>query len=127
LGLKYIWSSAEGKAEVQESLPTFVIGVICFYLAGAVFDHFKAVTSGMAGASNWQELSGNAYWIIATIAKYLSLAGIMIIGLRYMFASAEGRASLKTSFGGAVLGLAFVFLASNVVTFITTTAREILY
>ena len=36
LGAKYIWSSADSKASVMESLPTFVAAVIFFYLGESV-------------------------------------------------------------------------------------------
>lgn len=126
LGLKYIWSSAEGKAEVQESLPTFVIAVVFFYLAGTVFNVATGVTSTVSGATSWEALSENLWWIISTVVKYLALAGIVIIGIKYMLASAEGRASIKANLGGVVIGLLFVFMATNILTFITSSAGDIL-
>lgn len=126
LGLKYIWSSAEGKAEVQESLPAFVIAVVFFYLAGTIFDTVSSASVTVSGSGNWENLSNNLWWIISTVVKYAALAGIVFIGIKYMLASAEGRASMKTSLGGAVIGLLLVFMATNIVTFITQAAGEIL-
>ena len=48
------------------------------------------------------------------------------MGLRYMFASAEGKSQMKTSMGGVVLGITFVFMASKVVDFIIDIGEGVL-
>lgn len=126
LGVKYIWSSAEGKSQVMESLPTFVLAVVFFYLADPLFDFIIEVTGGVAGADDWRELSGNVIWVINTIVKYLALGGLIFMGVRYLLASAEGKASLKTNMGGLVIGVLFVFLSTNVVNFIIEMGSDIL-
>ena len=127
LGLKYIWSSADGKAEVQESLPAFVVAVVFFYLAGSIVSFATSATAGISGANNWDKFSGNFLWIINTVVKYAALAGVIYMGVKYMLASAEGRASMKTSMTGVVIGLVFVFLATNVVEFFVGTGKDILH
>ena len=121
LGAKYIWSSAEGKSEVMESLPTFVVAVIFFYL-GETLVTWLTGTGGLAtsisGATSWTSISGKIIWIVNTIVRYAAFGGILFLGLKYMFASAEGKSQLKTNMGGLVLGMVFVFLASKAVDFI---------
>lgn len=135
LGVKYIWSSAQGKAEVLESLPTFVVAVLFFYLGESIVKWLVGsgdeVTSSGAvwsiyNAKNWDTISGYIMWLINTFVRYAAFAGILVLGLRYMFASAEGKSNIKTSFGGLVIGLVFVFLASNVVNFIIDLGEGIL-
>lgn len=118
LGAKYIWSSAEGKSEVMESLPAFVVAVVFFYLGGNLVTWLNDATSGVAGANSWRTLSGRIRWIVNTVVGYAAFGGILFLGLKYMFASAEGKSKLKTNMGGLVLGMVFVFLASQVVDFI---------
>ena len=84
LGVKFIWSGAEGKSEVQESLPGFVIAVIFFYLAGSIVTFITGTTSGITAAATWQELSGNFIWIVNTIVKYLALACLIYVGVKYL-------------------------------------------
>ena len=43
-----------------------------------------------------------------------------------MFASAEGKSQIKTNMGGAVLGIIFVFMASQVVDFIIDIGESVL-
>ncbi len=126
LGLKYIWSSAEGRANVMESLPTFVLAVIMFYLADPLLDFIMEITTGMVGASSWDAFAGSFIWIINTIVKYAAFGGIVLIGVKYLLASAEGKSNIKTSMVGLVIGLLLVFLSSNVVEFIINFGQDVL-
>jgi len=129
LGAKYIWSSAEGKSEVMESLPTFVVAIIFFYL-GETLVTWLTGTGGLAtsisGATSWTSISGKIIWIVNTIVRYAAFGGILFLGLKYMFASAEGKSQLKTNMGGLVLGMVFVFLASKAVDFIISIGEGII-
>ena len=95
-------------------------------LADPLFDFVIEVTGGVSGADDWRELSGNVIWVINTIVKYLALGGLIFMGVRYLLASAEGKASLKTNMGGLVIGVLFVFLSTNVVNFIIEMGSDIL-
>lgn len=127
LGMKYIWSSAEGKSEVLESLPGFVLAVVFFYLGGSLVDYFKGSSlGGIVGATSWNDIEDAIWGIIYLVAQYGSFAGILVLGLRYMFASAEGKAKVKANFGVFAIGLLFVFSASNVVNFIIELGGDVL-
>ena len=132
LGLKYIWSSAEGRAEVQESLPAFVVAVVFFYLAGSLVNVLTGTSSTtgileyIGNSGNWTSFAGRVMYIITTIVKYAALAGLVFMGIKYMMASAEGKSSMKTSMGGMVIGILFVFLASNVVNFFVSAGKQII-
>lgn len=140
LGVKFIWSSAEGKSEVQEALPGFVLAVIFFYLAEPLinlllggtskitgFDSINSmVANSGSGTVSWNSIVGRTLGIINYVVKYLALAGLVYLGIRYMIASAEGKAALKVSMGGAAIGILFTFLATNVVQFIINAGESIL-
>ena len=129
LGAKYIWSSAEGKSQVMESLPTFVVAIIFFYLGESLVTWLTG-TGGLAtsisGATSWTSISGKIIWIVNTIVHYAAFGGILFLGLKYMFASAEGKSQLKTNMGGLVLGMVFVFLASRAVDFIISLGESVI-
>ena len=123
LGAKYIWASAEGRAQVLESLPAFVLGVVFFYLADSLVS-FLGIQS-LGSAANWNTLAGTILGTINLVVKYVAFGGILYIGVKYMFASAEGKSQVKTSLGGFAIGLIFVFLASQVVDFIIAAGSTI--
>lgn len=125
LGMKYIWESAEGKAQILESLPGFILAVVFFYLGKDLVLWLNDSTNGIGSittATTWTSVAGKVIWVINTIVRYGSFAGIIFMGLRYMFAAADTRANLKSSFGGMVIGILFVFAASQVVDYIIDAA-----
>lgn len=126
LGAKYIWSSAEGKSEVMESLPAFVVAVIFFYLGELLVNWLIGATSNITTARDWKTVSGYIIWIINTVVRYTAFGGILFLGLKYMFSSAEGRAQMKTNVGALILGITFVFMASTVVDYIISIGEGVL-
>lgn len=126
LGAKYIWSSAEGKSQVMESLPGFVLAVVFFYLGGNLVSWLTAATGDIAEADSWNTIAGSIIWIINTIVRYVAFGGIIFLGLKYMFAAAEARSIMKANMGALVIGIIFVFLASNVVDYIISVSENIL-
>lgn len=129
LGMKYIWESAEGKAQILETLPAFVFAVIFFYLGKDIVLWLNNSTTGIGvitTQTTWSSVAGKIIWVVNTIVKYGSFAGILVMGLRYMFAAADTRASLKSSFGGLAIGILFVFAASQVVDYIIDAAEIVI-
>jgi len=126
LGTKYIWSSAEGRADVMESLPSFVIAVIFFYLAGSVYSFASGATSQIVSAKNWTSLSNYIIYIINMVIQYVAFGGIIFMGVKYMLAGAEGKASIKTSMGGMFIGMLFVFMTTKVIQFIVSAGGYII-
>lgn len=131
LGAKYIWSGVEGKSKVKESLPVFVAAVIFFYLASTLTGFFSPKTTGSVGSeingiSNWSSLSGKIVGTVNQIVRYLAFAGILVIGLKYMFESSDGKAKIKERMVPMVLGMVLVFSASKVVDFIISVGEQTL-
>lgn len=127
LGMKYIWSSAEGKSEVLESLPGFVLAVTFFYLGESLVNWISGSSLGtIANANNWNTVKNAIWGIIYIVAQYGSFAGILFLGLKYMFASAEGKASIKANFGVLAIGITFVFCATRVVNFIVAMSKQVI-
>ncbi len=60
------------------------------------------------------------------IAQILSFAGIIILGIRYMYMSADQRADVKKTFVYLIIGMILVFGASTVVQFVTNASTTVL-
>lgn len=126
LGAKYIWSGADGRSQVMETLPAFVAAVIFFYLGETIVVWLTGATGGIAGATEWKTIEGKIFGTICNVVRYASFGGLIFMGLKYMLASAEGKSQIKTNMGGVILGIVFVFLASNVVNFIIDMAESVI-
>ena len=116
LGAKYIWSGADGKSTVKETLPTFVIAVIFFYLAESLVGVFTG--DAIWTANSFNSLSSRIIGTINLIVRYLAFGGILFIGLQYMFASANRKAKIKDKLLPMCIGIIFVFSASQIVSYI---------
>ena len=131
LGAKYIWSGVNGKADVKETLPTFIVGVIFFYLATQITAFFSPTESGsvgniLMGSGSYNTLAGTVLGTINAVVKVVSFAGLVFIGLKYLFASAEGKSSVKEKMVPVALGMLLVFSASAIVDFIIKAGNEII-
>lgn len=124
LGIKYMWSSYEGKSKVKETLPTFLVAIIFFYFADTIVTIIMG--DNMFKFDNWNELSSNVYGMVAFVAQYLSFGTLLFIGLKYMFESSEGKAKVKETLFPLVLGSVFVFLSSTVVTYIVQAVDQVI-
>ena len=62
---------------------------------------------------------------VLLILQILSVAAIVIAGIRYMFASADGKADIKKQTIGLMVGAVLVFGASSVIGLITNITSDI--
>lgn len=116
LGLKYIYSGIEGKADIKSTLPNYVVGIIFFYSAGAVWELSKNFfTEGVGIGGTFETIEGNAFAILDVIANIFAILGIVLIGLKYMLSSADTRADLKQQLIPMTIGIVFVYCAYNVI------------
>ena len=62
---------------------------------------------------------------VLTILRILAVAAIVFAGVKYMFASADGKAEIKNGMLGLVIGAIMVFGASIVIDIIMTAAEKV--
>ena len=102
LGIKYIWGGVESKASVKDSMVTLVVAALVFY-------GWDVIATLINPQNLWQntvaDAAGVVYSTIIYICNFLAVGGLVYIGIRYMMAGAEGRASLKAKSVPVVLGL----------------------
>ena len=71
------------------------------------------------------KLINNVWGTILTVLRVCAVAAIVFAGVKYMFASAEGKADIKSGMVGLVVGAVLVFGASIVVEVIMNAANTI--
>ncbi len=121
LGLKYMFSAADARASIKESFMTLIVAATFFYAAQTVTifttDAITEIVSpGVAGSM--EKSAGKALKTVAVAAKALAFAATIVLGIRYMIASADVKADLKKSMFPFVIGVACVFATSSVLGFI---------
>lgn len=112
----------------------FVIPVVLVLLivSNNVFAFDKMNVSTINGALSDAKPSDSAkssilkvWGTVLLILQILSVAAIVIAGIRYMFASADGKADIKKQTIGLMVGAVLVFGASSVIGLITNITSDI--
>lgn len=71
--------------------------------------------------------AANTIWsTVLLILQICAVAAIVFAGVKYMFASADQKADIKSGMIGLVVGAILVFAASTVVQFIINAADEVI-
>ncbi|MDD2627639.1 MAG: hypothetical protein PHR25_00080 [Clostridia bacterium] len=127
LGIKYIFSGIEGKAQIKDSLLNLVVGIVFFYLASTLKNGFFGIFEDVLGTEESLEpLLSRLYSILIWVADLLAVTGVIIIGLRYMMTSADGKAELKKRMMPVILGILFIYSAMHVIQFIIDISKNII-
>lgn len=126
LGVKYIFSGVEGKSIVKETLPTFIVGIIFFYLADNLVRFFSGIGNEIQNTTNANTLVNNVWATVAAVVQVLCIAGIVFIGLRYMFADAVKKADIKNQAVMVVLGLMLTLSAIPILNFVINVGKGFL-
>ncbi len=103
-------------------MPIVLVAVLV--IGGNVFALDPFNPSGHVG--NVESAVNNIWGTVLTILRVLAVAAIVFAGVKYMFASAEGKADLKSGMIGLVVGAILVFGASIVVQLIMDAANTAL-
>lgn len=117
MGLRYVWSGADGKTSIKESAMNMIVGVIFFYMAQAIYTICADIVFGLFvdKASSFDNIANNIWSTVAYAVRILSLIGFAAVGIKYMIASADTRADLKKSLLPVVVGLVIIFCLTNII------------
>ena len=106
-----------------------IVLVAMLILTGPVFartaQEIEDMASG-AGIGNVNTAVSSVWSTILTVLQICAIAAIVFAGVKYMFASADGKAEIKNGMIGLVVGAILVFAASTVVQFIINASEEVL-
>jgi type IV secretory pathway VirB2 component (pilin) len=109
-----------------------MIAVLCslvFVLLNNVFadyldPHMTISTDSSTGTTSIQAIL-KIWSVVKLILQVLSVAAIIVTGIRYMFTSADQKADIKKQSYGLVIGAILVFAASTVVNFIVEVTKDV--
>jgi len=141
LGIRYILGSAGQKADCKDNLITLFIASIFFFGWTHIRDLFiKGASWSGAGTAEgvnkgWSLVGfqsgdlkvvlGTVLSIVTTIGKAVALVATVYIGIKFVFAGAEGKSELKQKGVMYVIGIMLVFATLNVLTFVSNIAMDL--
>lgn len=130
LGIKYIFGSVDSKADVKESLITLLVACVFFFGWNNIREIlFPAPGNRFVLTSNddtsYQDLVGRVFSIFVYVANIAAILGVIYVGVRYLFAGADGRAELKGKTVYFIIGIILSFATVSFLTFLSTSIDEI--
>lgn len=126
-GIRYVFSGISGKASIKESLVNMSAGIIFFYVAQGIYDFFREIFVGLiADTTQIETLSTSIWGNVALVVKILSILGLAAVGLRYMFANADGKMDVKKQMLPVVIGLILIYCVTSFTQFVIDASSEAL-
>ncbi|MEG2311054.1 MAG: hypothetical protein RSB76_03600 [Clostridia bacterium] len=133
LGIKYMFGSVEGKADVKENLITLLVACVFFFGWNSIWALFTPTNSGVRGFAfimkdddSWRQVVGRIYSIAVYALNILSIAAIIFVGIKYIFSGVAGKTELKAKSGQFIIGLILSFATISLLNFISTIVNSTL-
>ena len=130
LGIKYIFSSSEEKANFKETLPSLAVAIVFVYLTDLVLQIFTNNGNGLldiiVGKTTFEGVKNEIWGVIVPIVNVAALSGVIFAGVKYMFASSDKKADIKKQLAPLVIGIILVYSSVNVINVFINVSNDIL-
>lgn len=126
LGIKYMAASAEGKGDVKEGLTGLVVAIVLFYGWSALDTILTGEFKKWFGTDSPTETITTIYSVAVSILNYISIGVLLYVGVKYLFAGAEGKADLKGKGVPFVVGLVMTFATITFLNFLIKVVEDVL-
>lgn len=128
LGIKYMFGSFEAKADVKESLINLVVACVFFFGWNSIWN---LLFSGgelvfVKDTDTYQSTLANVFVTLTNIANFLAVGAVIYIGVRYIFAGAQGKAELKGKSGQFIIGIILAFCSVGFLNYISELINSVL-
>lgn len=141
LGIRYMLGSVSEKSQAKEGLLTLLVACVFFFgwtnlrnvlFDGIVFDESGTVTSiggtstilFFKGATTLENALSVIFGIVLFIAKAIALVVSIYMGVKYIFSGAEEKAKFKERSINYIIGIIFIFLTLEILTFISKSINQ---
>lgn len=131
LGIKYMFGSVDGKSEVKESLVTLLIACVFFFGWQYIRD-IVLMSNGTelfispGPNESYKILFARLLGVVTMIVKVAAIAGVIYVGVRYIFAGASGKADLKGKSVYFIIGIILTFCSVTVLTVFSNMLQDLL-
>ena len=120
IGIKYMTSAPEGKAEYRKIMIPYIIGAILIYTASSL--------AGELGSSNFsvaKDVTNDVLPILRYVGTGIAIIMLIVLGIKYMSTAPEGKAEVQKTMVPYVIGAVVLFAAGTFVGIIQNFANGI--
>lgn len=129
LGIKYIIGSVDSKVDAKEGLITLFVACVFFFGWSAISELLFPNNNFVFTSYNdttYKNMVGRIFDIFAYVANIVAIILVIYVGVKYIFAGANGKGELKGRSVYFFIGIILVFATSNVLSFVSKVINDIL-
>lgn len=128
LGVKYLFAvGANEKADIKNGLITLCIAAVFFFGAQTVVDFSQGIMKdAMGSASDFETIEQNVWATVKVVVNTCCIIGIVLIGIKYMFAAPDRKADIKAEVAPMLVGLVLAYAGVNFLTFVFNISQEMM-
>ena len=137
LGIKYMFGSATGKAEVKEQMITLLVACIFFFgwsnlsgllINGATFntttgsyDNVNSQTQLFifSGTTDLRVIFARIFALVMFFARIVAVIVTMIMGVKYIFGGADTKSAIKQRGPMYIIGIVLIFCTVGILSFVS--------
>lgn len=137
IGIKYMLGTVQGKVEAKENMITLLVACLFFFGWANIRDLLitgnatgKGGLTGDTGLiffnGNLENTFASIFTLVVTVGKFIAVASILFMGVKYIFAGADAKAQLKEKSPAMIIGIILIFCTLTVLTLISNTVNGII-
>lgn len=116
------------KKFILRAIPVILVGILMlanFSTVSAAWDPLNNGSLTNDSMNNIETGVSKVWNTVTSVLQVLAIAAIVFAGVKYMFASAEGKADIKTGMLGLVIGAILVFGASTIIKVVLKAQQDV--
>ena len=129
LGIRYIAGSVNSRVDAKEGLITLFIACVFFFGWSAISELLFPNNNFVFTSYNdttYKNMVGRLFDIFAYVANIFAIILVIYVGVKYIFAGADGKGELKGRSVYFFIGIILVFATSNVLSFVSKVINDTL-
>lgn len=116
IGIRYITGSIEEKANYKKSMMPYIIGCFVLFGASVLAPQIKELFTDIG--TDAETIGNKVIGIIQAVGTIVTVAVLMLLGIKYMIGSVEERATYKKTMLPYIIGVILIFAAVNLTSMI---------
>lgn len=136
IGIKYMLGTVQGKTEAKENMVTLLVACLFFFGWANIRDLLitgnatgKGGLTGDTGLiffnGNLENTFASIFTLLVVVGKFIAVAAILFMGVKYIFAGADAKAQLKEKSPAMIIGVILIFCTLTVLGLISNTINSI--
>lgn len=126
IGIKYVMSAPEGRAEYRKTMIPYVVGVILIYSVSFIGEGGSTIITNIRNAE-YNSIVSNQVDAVENAVRYageaIALIMLIVLGIKYMTSAPEGKAEYRKTMIPYLVGAVIIFAASRIRNIISNQAQ----